>query len=101
MAIVAMKRLHILALEADRDRLFDDLQRLGCVEVSEPAEKLADPEWAALVHPDESSLSRQQSLLEQASAALTALDQYAPEKKKLLSPLPQVKASELLDNKDQ
>ena len=99
MAIVTMKRLHILALEADRDRLFDDLQRLGCVEVSEPEEKLSDPEWAALVHPDESSLSRQQSLLEQASAALTALDQYAPEKKKLLSPLPQVKASELFDNK--
>lgn len=99
MAIVTMKRLHMLALEADRDRLFDDLQRLGCVEVSEPEEKLSDPEWAALVHPDESSLSRQQSLLEQASSALTALDQYAPEKKKLLSPLPQVKASELFDNK--
>ena len=98
MAIVTMKRLHILALEADRDRLFDDLQRLGCVEISEPAEKLADPEWAALVHPDESALTQQQNLLEQATAAITALDQYAPVKTKLLSPLPQVKASALFDN---
>lgn len=98
MAIVKMKRLHILALESDRDQLFDELQRLGCVEVSEPGDKLSDPEWAALVHPDESALSKQQALLEQTSSALTALDQYAPVKTKLLSSLPQVKASALFDD---
>ena len=29
MAIVKMKRLHLLALESDRNALFDKLQRLG------------------------------------------------------------------------
>ncbi len=98
MAIVTMKRLHILALESDRNSIFDQLQRLGCVEVSEQSDKLADPEWAALVHPDESLLSQQQSQLELVSEALSTLDQYAPVKKKLLSQRRQVPASELFDN---
>jgi len=58
MAIVKMKRLHMLALESDRDRLFDALQRLGCLEVAEQSDKLSDPEWAALVHRDESALAQ-------------------------------------------
>ena len=65
MAIVKMKRLHILALESDRNILFDQLQRLGCVEVSEQTDKLSDPDWTALVHPDESDLTQQQARLEQ------------------------------------
>ena len=36
MAIVTMKRLRLLAMGEDREALLDDLQRLGCVEVSEP-----------------------------------------------------------------
>ena len=36
MAIVTMKRLRLLAMGEDRAALLDDLQRLGCVEVSEP-----------------------------------------------------------------
>ena len=57
MAIVKMKRLRVMAMESDRDRLFDELQRLGCVQVSEQTEKLTDPDWAALVHRDESALA--------------------------------------------
>ncbi len=93
-----MKRLHILALESDRDILFDRLQQLGCVEVSEQSDKLSDPDWAGLVHPDESRLSQQQSQLELVSEALSTLAQYAPVKKKLLSSRPQVKAAELFDD---
>ena len=98
MAIVKMKRLHILALESDRDTLFDQLQRLGCVEVSEQSEKLESPDWSALVHPDESNLAQQQDKLALVSSALDALEKYAPVKKKLLSPLPQVKTSEFFDD---
>ena len=36
MAIVTMKRLRLLAMGEDREALLDALQRLGCVEVSEP-----------------------------------------------------------------
>ena len=98
MAIVKMKRLHVLALESDRDTLFDQLQQLGCVEVAQQTDKLADPQWASLVHPDESALADQQTKLETARDALSALDRYAPVKTKLLSPLPQIKASQLFDD---
>ena len=98
MAIVNMKRLHMLALESDRSELFDKLQHLGCLEVSEQSEKLSDPDWAALVHRDESLLEQQKARLETVQAALSALDQYAPVKKKLLSARPQAKASQLFDD---
>lgn len=97
MAIVKMKRLHLLALESDRNPLFDQLQRLGCLEVSEQGDKLTDPEWAQLVHRDDSALEEQKQLLEQTAAALSALDKYAPVKSKLLSARPQAKLSELFD----
>ena len=35
MAIVEMKRLSLLALRADRDRLLRTMQRMGCVEITE------------------------------------------------------------------
>lgn len=98
MAIVAMKRLHMLALEADRDMIFDELQRLGCVEVSEQNDKLADPGWAELVHPDESDLSEQQERLDLISGALETLAQHAPVKKKLLAARPQIQTEELFDD---
>lgn len=98
MAIVKMERLRLLALEQDRDALFGQLQRLGCVEVSEQSDKLADPAWTALVHADESGLSQQESRLALIAEALETLEQYAPVKKKLLSPRPQVRAAELFDD---
>ena len=78
MAIVKMKRLHMLALESDRDRLFDALQQFGCLEVAEQSDKLADPEWTALVHRDESALDSRKEQLGLVSGALATLDQYVP-----------------------
>lgn len=98
MAIVKMKRLHMLALEADRSALFDQLQKLGCVEVAEQTALLADSEWGALVHPDESALTEQAELLSQVESALTALDRHAPQKTSFLSPRPQAKVSQLFDD---
>ena len=34
MAIIKMKRLHLLALRSDREELLHTLQRMGCVEVT-------------------------------------------------------------------
>ena len=36
MAIVKMKRLHLIALAQDRDALLASLQHVGCVELREP-----------------------------------------------------------------
>ena len=35
MAIVEMKRLTLLALRADRDKLLGAMQKMGCVEITE------------------------------------------------------------------
>ena len=98
MAIVKMKRLHMLALESDRDRLFDTLQRMGCVEVAEQSDKLSDPDWAALVHRDESALSQRSDQLAAVTGALAVLDRYTPAKSGFLSPLPQVRQDDFYDD---
>ena len=36
MAIVKMKKLRVLAMAEDREKLLDSLQKLGCVQISEP-----------------------------------------------------------------
>ena len=36
MAIVKMKRLHLLALAKEHDAILRKLQHMGCVEISEP-----------------------------------------------------------------
>jgi V/A-type H+-transporting ATPase subunit I len=92
-----MKRLHILALESDRNALFDKLQTLGCLEVSQQTDRLADPEWSQLVHRDESLLEQQKQALGTVEAALASLDQYAPAKTGFLSPRPQAEAKDLFD----
>lgn len=98
MAIVKMKRLHMLALESDRDELFDKLQHLGCLEVAEQSDRLSDPEWAALVTRNESLLSRQQEQLDRTAEALKLLDRFAPAKSGLLSTRPTAMESHLFDD---
>ncbi len=98
MAIVKMKRLHMLALESDRKELFDRLLKLGCLEVSEQSDKLEDPEWAGLVHRDESALERQKAALDLVNGTLTTLNKYAPSKSGLFTPWPQVTAENFFDD---
>ena len=43
MAIVEMKKLRVMAMASQRDELLRGLLHLGCVEISEPDGKLADP----------------------------------------------------------
>ena len=57
MSIVKMSRLKLLAMQSDRDRLIHELMLLGCTEITESAEKLTDPDWAALARKEESKLS--------------------------------------------
>ena len=96
MAIVSMKRLRLIGLLEDRDPLFQKLQALGCVEVSQidPSE---DDQWSQVLRPNESTRSEKERLLEDTDAALATLDTYAPAKSKLLAPKPQVLESELFD----
>ncbi len=97
MAIVKMKRLRLLALRPDRERLLRELQSLGCVEIREPDIDLSDPEWAGLGKPGLSGLekAREQSLL--LGNALDVLRRCAPAKDGLFTPRPEITEGELFD----
>ncbi|WP_295735198.1 V-type ATP synthase subunit I [uncultured Oscillibacter sp.] len=76
MAIVKMKKLRVMAMADSRDALLRELLRLGCVEISEPAGKLSDPAWAALLRRDGSTLAETKNEQGEAAAALDALKRY-------------------------
>ena len=98
MAIVKMKRLRLLALHTEREKLLHALQSLGCVEIREPAIDLSDPQWEGLAKPGSAGLeqAREQSLL--LSGALDVLRRYAPAKDGLFAPRPEVTEGELFDD---
>lgn len=97
MAIVKMKKLRVFAPRTLRDELMRQLLRLGCVEVHEPEEMLADPEAAALLRPERANLPEARTRLAEMESALRVMARYAPEKKKLLSPRPEVAEAVFLD----
>ncbi|MBR2716912.1 MAG: hypothetical protein IKD79_04160, partial [Oscillospiraceae bacterium] len=98
MSIVKMKKLRVIALREDLDTLMRRLMRLGCVQVDpRPAGVLSDPDAAALLTPERAGLALLRTQQNEMHAALKVLQQYAPEKKKLLSSRPEVSESEFLD----
>ena len=98
MAIVKMKRLRILGMQSDRDSLFRRLQKLGCVEIAEPAIDLTDPDWAALAKPDGRDLAGAREQNNLLNNALETLKKYAPAKGGLFAKRPELSDSELFDN---
>lgn len=76
MAIVEMRRLRLLGMRTDRDALLRLLQRLGCVEVSEPAVDLTDPVWVALSRSDGQALAGARERSKLFATALEILNEY-------------------------
>ena len=98
MAIVKMKRLRLLGLRSDRERLLRPLQSLGCVEISEPAIDLSDPAWSALAKPEGGGLAKAKEQSQQLAAALDILAKYAPAKGALLAARPTLTEKQLFDD---
>ena len=99
MAIVKMKKLRLLGLQADRERLLRPLQSLGCVAIREPAIDLSDPEWSALAKPEGTGLAKAREDRQTIDAALETLRRYAPAKDGLLSPRPTLTEQQLFDDR--
>ena len=94
MAILKMKRLRLMIARSEKDAMLRELIRLGCVQFSELDEEVRNLE---ALHRDDSetlALKGQHASLERAVAVL---ERYAPEKKALLSALPEVSDESLLD----
>jgi len=97
MAIVKMKRLRLIGLQGERERLLGRLQRLGCLELREPDIDLSDPAWSGLAKPGGAGLesAQEQSLL--LNHAMDVLRKYSPPKEGLFSQRPVVTEGELFD----
>ena len=108
MAIIKMKRLRLLALRSDREELLHTLQRLGCVEISEPPE--ADGRYDAppgdwegppaaleLRTPDGSALDQAREEKQSAERALSVLARHGAKGRGMLTPRPQLTEEELFE----
>ena len=99
MAIVKMKKLKLMVASSQREELLRELMLLGCVEVSHLPQP-EDGENAFLSRaevPDQTRRRTEQALL---ANSISVLKKYAPEKGgmgAMLSPLPDVKTEDLLD----
>ncbi len=95
--IVQMKKIRLFAVRLQKDALLSELMHLGCVEFSEPASMVKDPEALTLVKKETSDLERLRSEQAELTRALDFLDHYAPVKSKLFSVRPCITADTLLD----
>ncbi len=92
-----MKRLRVIGLSEQRSDLLQQLLHLGCVEISEPDEKMANPEWTALLRRGASELSQRKAELSALTGALDALDKYAPIKKGLFQKRSNISEQDFFD----
>lgn len=95
MAIEKMKRLRVVAMSGDREKILRRLQHMGCVEIVQPEFDGEDP--PALARPETGGLAAANEERAGAERALEVLKRYAPVKSGLLEPKPDVKEGELLD----
>ena len=97
MAIEKMKRLRVVAMSGDREKILRRLQHMGCVEIVQPELDEADPLYGALNHPETGGLAAANEERAGAERALEVLKRYAPVKSGMLTPKPDVREGELLD----
>ena len=93
MAILKMKRLRLMLARSEKDRLLRALIRLGCVQFSELEE---DVQALDVLHRDESETLSLRGEHNTLLRAVELLDKYVPEKKPLLSAMPEVDGETLL-----
>jgi V/A-type H+-transporting ATPase subunit I len=98
MSIVKMKRLRLIGLSEQRADLVARLLHLGCVEVTEPEDKLTDPEWMELVKRDTSDLVDTKAQAGALTSALDALKKYATVKSGLFIKRSDISEAEFFDD---
>ena len=97
MAIVKMKQLRLIAMTQDRESLLRQLQRAGCVEISEPETGQLDQGWEGLTRPDGTALAQARERQQILTRAMEILKRYAPEKTSFLAPKPAITEQALMD----
>lgn len=86
MAIVDLKKLSVIALNADKTEILKSLMSLGFVEMNGQDDKLADQEWSSLIKRDGNyeKTAEIENKLSEVSSAIEVLDKYFKGKKPLI-----------------
>jgi len=70
MAIVKMNKISLIGLESEKERILENLMKLGVVEITDAKEKISSDEWKELVNIDGDS--------ESVSRLMLRLTEYRP-----------------------
>lgn len=97
MAIVTMRHLRLIGLQAEREEMLRRLQHLGCLEITEPEPASDDPLLEKLRIPEAAELQRIREQYTAAEQALQALTDHTPKEKNALEPLPFIDEQALTD----
>jgi len=98
MAIEKMKRLRLVAIKSERERLLNELMLLGCVHISEPEEPAPESLEAALFLKEASDFAERKAEYEKLIAGLEILNRYAFAKSGLFTPRPEVSVRSVMDD---
>ena len=91
-----MKKLRLIAVRSQQEEILKDLMLLGCVEISRPSAEDRE-KFSALGGERSTDLIALRNERTKITNALRQLDRYAPYKKGLLTPLPEVETEVLLN----
>lgn len=97
MAIVTMRHLRLIGLQAEREEMLRRLQHLGCLEITEPEPASDDPLLEKLRIPEAAELQRIREQYTAAEQALQTLTDHTPKEKNALEPLPFIDEQALTD----
>lgn len=97
MAIVTMRHLRLIGLQAEREDMLRRLQHLGCLEITEPEPAADDPLLEKLRIPEAAELQRIREQYTAAEQALQTLTDHTPKEKNALEPLPFIDEQALTD----
>ena len=97
MAIVAMRHLRLIGLQAEREEMLRQLQHLGCLEITEPGTAQDDPLMQRLRISGSPELAKAREQYTAAEQALQTLAEHTPKEKSKLAPLPEIAEKALTD----
>lgn len=86
MAVVEMKKVFVVSLADYKERMVQQLQKMGILQIVDLKEKLNDPEWAAILQEDHLSeaITSLDSKLSEMKFAIDYLGRYDQRKKSFL-----------------